>query len=154
MKTRNFCSPLEGRTLNMEEVPDEAFSSRCMGDGFAVELRGNEIAAPFDGIITAVYPTGHAVCMQGDDGIQVMIHAGLDSFRAEGLNQTLVTQGWHVRQGDLLVKTDVEKMKELGISRISPVVFLHQEKIILLKPHVFVHCREAEIIEITTKGTS
>ena len=150
MKTRNFCSPLEGRTLNMEEVPDEAFSSRCMGDGFAVELSGNEIAAPFDGIITAVYPTGHAVCMQGDDGIQVMIHAGLDSFRAEGLNQTLVTQGWHVRQGDLLVKTDVEKMKELGISRISPVVFLHQEKIILLKPHVFVHCREAEIIEITT----
>ena len=48
------------------------------------------------------------------------------------------------------MKTDVEKMKELGISRISPVVFLHQEKIILLKPHVFVHCREAEIIEITT----
>ena len=68
MQTTDFLSPLEGKIVSIEKVPDEAFSSRVMGDGFAVIVSGNDVVAPISGTVTAIYPTGHAVCIEGDSG--------------------------------------------------------------------------------------
>ena len=149
MQTRDFLSPLEGKIVSIEKVPDEAFSSRVMGDGFAVIVSGNNVVAPISGTVTAIYPTGHAVCIEGDSGIQVLIHVGLDSYKVQGLNTIYAVQGQKVKQGDLLVRTNVREMKKRGIQQVSPVVFLHQEKITLLKQDVNVASGENSIVEIS-----
>ena len=126
---KDFSSPLQGRLMTIDEVPDEVFSTRAMGDGFAIEITGNKVTAPMDGTISSVYPTGHAVLMTLDNGIQVMIHVGLDSYKIAGVNTIMCKAEDHVKKGDILVMTDVKKLKANQCSAISPIVFLSQEKV-------------------------
>ncbi|NCB33171.1 MAG: PTS glucose transporter subunit IIA [Erysipelotrichia bacterium] len=133
MKCTDFAMPLGGRLMTIEDVPDEVFSSRSMGDGFAIEVTQDEVRAPMDGLIESVYPTGHAIMMTLDNGIQVMIHVGLESFQIIGLNKVLCKAGDHVKKGDILVRTNVRKLKQKAGTTISPIVFLGGETVTLLK---------------------
>ena len=80
----SFVSPCTRRLRPIEEIPDEVFRSKMMGDGFAVEISDSLVIAPFDGEIVSTYPTRHAIALKNDDGVEVLIHIGLDTVKLEG----------------------------------------------------------------------
>lgn len=144
----NFYSPCEGKIFNIEKFSDEIIASKAMGDGFGVSLSGNEIVAPFDGEVKVLYPTGHAICLESEDGLQVMIHIGIDSFSIQGMNVAHVKVGDKVYIGDKLITTNVKELIEKTGNSETAVVFLGGEQINLLKEDVEIGCLEEGIIEI------
>lgn len=133
MSKIEFLSPCKGEAIRIEEFPDEIISDRAMGDGFGIYLSGNEVVAPFDGEVSVLFPTGHAICLIGDNGLQLMIHIGVDSYQIAGLNKTYVSVGDKVKKGQLLIKTDYKKLKKKTGNTATAIVFLNNEKVELTK---------------------
>ena len=119
-----FVSPVEGKVMELSEVEDKVFSQGSMGNGFAVELTSGTVRAPFSGEVTVVFPTGHAIGMKRADGLEVLIHIGMDTVELNGKGFSLkVKQGDYVSVGDVLVEVDLDYIKSEGKSLVSPVVF-------------------------------
>ena len=119
-----FVSPVEGKVMELSEVEDKVFSQGIMGNGFAVELTSGTVRAPFSGEVTVVFPTGHAIGMKRADGLEVLIHIGMDTVQLNGKGFSLhVKQGDYVNAGDVLVEVDLDYIKSEGKSLVSPVVF-------------------------------
>ena len=122
--TLEFVSPVEGKVMELSEVEDKVFSQGSMGNGFAVELTSGTVRAPFSGEVTVVFPTGHAIGMKRADGLEVLIHIGMDTVQLNGKGFSLhVKQGDYVNAGDVLVEVDLDYIKSEGKSLVSPVVF-------------------------------
>ena len=119
-----FVSPVEGKVMELSEVEDKAFSQGLMGNGFAVELTSGTVRAPFSGEVTVVFPTGHAIGMKRADGLEVLIHIGMDTVELNGKGFSLqVKQGDYVSVGDVLVEVDLDYIQSEGKSLVSPIVF-------------------------------
>ena len=119
-----FVSPVEGKVMELSEVEDKVFSQGIMGNGFAVELTSGTVRAPFSGEVTVVFPTGHAIGMKRADGLEVLIHIGMDTVQLNGKGFSLkVKQGDYVSAGDVLVEVDLDYIKSEGKSLVSPIVF-------------------------------
>lgn len=111
-KKVDFVSPAGGRLMNITEVADPAFSSKMLGDGFAVDLTDGEIGAPFDGEVTAAFPTGHAFGLKRKDGLECLIHVGMDTVQLNGKGfDVKVKQGQMVKKGDTLVVVDLDEVR-------------------------------------------
>lgn len=151
MSKVEFLSPCEGEVIKIEEFPDDVFSEKALGDGFGVNLTGNKIVAPFDAEVTVLYPSGHAVCLAGDNGVKVMIHVGVETYKLDGLNKTYVKVGDRVKKGDLLIKTDVRKMKKKTGNTATAVIFLEGEEVISLKSGTSTKCLNS-VAEIEVKA--
>lgn len=133
-KKTEFVSPMGGRLMPVTEVEDQAFSSKMLGDGFAVDLTDGRVVAPFDGEVTAAFPTGHAYGLKRTDGLECLIHIGMDTVQLEGRGFDVKVQpGDKVKKGQVLVNVDLELVRESGKSLVSPVVFVNGEQITLLK---------------------
>ena len=105
IKKAEFVSPATGKIIPVDQVEDETFASKILGDGFAVELTDGEVIAPFDGEVTAAFPTGHAYGLKREDGLECLIHIGLDTVELNGSGfDVKVKQGDQVKQGQVLVK--------------------------------------------------
>lgn len=129
-----FASPMDGKILPLEEIEDAAFSSKAMGDGFAIELSGDEVVAPVSGEIVMSFPTGHAYGIKSDDGKEILIHIGMDTVELNGEGfDVKVKAGQRVKQGDVLVKVNKDILTSHGKSLVSPVVFTSGEKVELHK---------------------
>ena len=150
MSKIEFLSPCEGEIMNIEKFPDDVFSERALGDGFGVNLTGNKIVAPFDGEVTVMYPSGHAVCLAGDNGVKLMVHVGVETYKLEGLNKTYVKVGDRVKKGDLLIKADVRKMKKKTGNIATAVIFLEGEEVVSLKDGYSAKCLDS-VAEIEVK---
>ena len=119
-----FVSPVEGKVMELSEVEDKVFSQGMMGNGFAVELTSGTVRAPFSGEVTVVFPTGHAIGMKRADGLEVLIHIGMDTVELNGKGFSLqVKQGDYVSVGDVLVEVDLDYIQSEGKSLVSPIVF-------------------------------
>ncbi len=104
----SIVTPVAGELLAIESIDDKVFSSQTMGETFAVYPEDNNIYSPISGEILAVYPTKHAIGIKSTDGIEILIHIGIDTVELEGQGfEALVEKGQQVNQGDLLVKVDV-----------------------------------------------
>lgn len=116
-------SPLTGRMLNLEEVPDPVFSQKMMGDGIAVEPEEGKVVSPVNGEIVQVFPTKHAVGIKAENGAEILIHIGLEtvSMNGEGF-EAHVSEGKKVKVGDPLVTFDIDLVKEKAKSTITPVI--------------------------------
>lgn len=124
----NLKSPLSGKVLPLSDVPDKVFSSGAMGKGLAIDPEKGELIAPADGEITTIFPTGHAVGLTTKDGIEILMHIGMDTVELEGQGfETFVKQGDQVKAGDLLVQFDIEAIKAAGYSVITPIVITNTE---------------------------
>lgn len=124
----NLKSPLSGKVLPLSDVPDKVFSSGAMGKGLAIDPEKGELIAPADGEITTIFPTGHAVGLTTKDGIEILMHIGMDTVELEGQwFETFVKQGDQVKAGDLLVRFDIEAIKAAGYSVITPIVITNTE---------------------------
>lgn len=113
--------------MSLEHVPDDMFSKYLLGDGFAIDLYSGEVVAPFKGKITAIFPGGHALGLRGDQGVDILIHIGLNAVRLRNEPFEIAVQiGEVVEQGQLLVKADLEKFREGNVLPIMPVIFTNQ----------------------------
>lgn len=108
---------VKGSAKRIEDVDDEMFSQKMLGDGIAVVPEDDSVYSPSDGIITAMFPTGHAVGITVDDCCEVLIHIGIDTVEMNGKGfKTYVKQGDSVKQGDRLIEFDRKLVAEAGYS--------------------------------------
>lgn len=143
----SFHSPMSGICMPMEEVEDQAFASKAMGDGFAVELQDTRVLAPFSGTIMVAFPNGHAYGIKADNGKEVLIHIGMDTVELNGEGfHPHVKAGDVVKQGDVLVDVELDVIKRKGKSLVSPVVFTDGTAITLEKQHEKIAAGDAHII--------
>lgn len=116
-------SPMDGEAVDLSEVEDEAFSSGAMGDGIAIVPSKGEVYAPCAGVISAFFPTGHAIGISADNGADILIHVGMDTVKLEGKGfYPAVKEGSRVKKGDLLLKFDLDYIKSQSLSTITPVI--------------------------------
>jgi PTS system beta-glucosides-specific IIC component len=116
-------SPLTGKIVPMTEVPDEVFASGALGKGIAIEPTIGELRAPANGVITTIFPTGHAVGLTTDSGAEILMHIGMDTVELNGEGfEKFVKQDDVVKAGDLLVKFDIEAIKKANKPVVTPIV--------------------------------
>ena len=128
LETVEISSPLTGNVVKLEEVKDNVFSSKVMGDGIAVDPTEGKVYAPFDGVINITFPTKHCVGIHSDHGCDVLIHVGMDTVQLEGKYfEYHVTNEQKVKKGDLLLTFDLDKIKETGYKTITPVVIANTD---------------------------
>ncbi len=119
-----IASPIEGKLLPITEVPDQVFSGKMMGDGFAIEPTDGTVVSPVDGEIVNVFPTKHAIGIQSAGGREILIHFGIDTVKLNGQGfEVFVAQGDKVTQGQPLMKVDLDFVKNNAPSVITPIVF-------------------------------
>ncbi len=122
-------SPLTGRALAMASVPDPVFASGAMGKGVAVDPTVGKVFAPFDGKVVTVLPSKHAVGLISSDGVELLIHVGIDTVQLKGEHYTShVTAKQQVKKGDLLLEFDIAAIKAAGYSTVTPVIVTNSKK--------------------------
>lgn len=118
-----ICAPLTGTLLPLASVKDEVFASGAMGDGIAIEPADGNVYAPADGILTVVFPTGHAFGLKSSDGAEILVHIGMDTVSLNGRGfDVKKKQGDAVRKGDLIVTFDKELLEKEGYCITTPVI--------------------------------
>ena len=118
-----IASPMSGHVLPLEQVSDEVFAEKMIGDGAAVIPEEPYVYAPGDGEITLLYPTGHAIGMKLKDGTELLIHVGIDTVKLDGAGfETLVALGQKVQKGEALLKLDLPYLNAHARSMESPVL--------------------------------
>lgn len=122
-RTITINSPMNGIVKDLSEVDDPMFSEKVLGNGVAIESKDGKVYAPFDGIVMSLFPTRHAIGLLSTDGVEMLIHIGLDTVKLEGKYFTAhVKQDQKVKQGDLLIEFDQEEIKAAGYDTIVPVI--------------------------------
>ncbi len=123
LKQEVILSPLTGSVLPLSEVDDVVFASEAMGKGIAIEPTVGKAVSPVNGTITTIFPTGHAIGITSTDGVEILIHIGINTVQLNGQHYTPhVKQDDVVKQGDVLVEFDIEKIKEAGYPVTTPVI--------------------------------
>lgn len=131
-------SPLEGKLIPMTEVPDETFASKALGDGVAVIPERGCVYAPFDGEVEMVYDTKHAIGLAREDGMEILIHVGINTVELGGKYYTeKVSNGQKIKKGDLLLEFDMDEIAKAGYSLVTPVIITNSDEYegLTLKEH-------------------
>ena len=126
--SEEILSLTNGEILELSQVPDDVFSSKLMGDGFAIKSNDGIICSPVDGTVEVIFPTKHAVIIKSTAGKEVLIHMGIETVKLEGKGFELFTNvGDKVSAGDKLAKMDLKYIEENATSSITPVIFTNLE---------------------------
>lgn len=122
-------SPVKGKVVNLETVPDSMFSSKMLGDGVAIEIEEDVICAPQDGVIKVLFETKHAFVIETKEGAEILVHIGLDTvdLKGEGF-QAIASVEDKVKAGDPIVKVDRQLIKSKGFNLITMIVITNVEK--------------------------
>lgn len=121
-------APLHGRKIPLEEVPDDVFSEKMLGEGFAVDPSEGNIYAPVDGTVSAVFDTKHALAFVSEKGTEVLVHIGIDTVQLKGKYYHIgVEAGQKVAVGELVGTFELEEIKKAGYSPITPVIISNTE---------------------------
>ena len=122
-------SPVNGKVILLSEVKDEAFAAEALGKGIAIVPRDGKICAPCDGVVSALFPTGHAVGITSAEGAEVLIHVGMDTVKLNGAGFTVhVSEGQRIKAGDLLMEADLEVIMRAGYDTTTPVIITNTEE--------------------------
>ena len=114
-KTISLKAVEDGRTIPMDEVNDQTFAQELLGPGIAIVPSNGTVVSPINGTIATVMDTKHAVCIQGEDGLELIVHAGLDTVELNGkYYQTYKEIGDQVKAGDVLLEFDLEEITKAG----------------------------------------
>ena len=116
-------NPLSGKVLTLSKVEDAVFSSGAMGNGIAIDPTDNKVYAPFDGTVEFIAETKHAIGLKSDDGVELLIHVGMDTVKMNGKGFDVKTKvNERVKEGDSLLEFDRNEIQKEGYSLITPVV--------------------------------
>lgn len=126
---------MNGKVVPLEQVPDEAFSGKVLGDGCAIEPTDGKLYAPCDGVIDTVFDTCHAVNMRSDQGAELLLHVGIDTVKLGGKYFTAhVQDGQQVKTGDLLLSFDADKIRQAGYQLTTPLIVCNSEDYSKMEP--------------------
>ena len=121
-------SPISGKVIELEKVDDPVFSSGAMGKGIAIEPMDNKVYAPFNGTIEFIAETKHAIGLLSEDGVEVLIHVGMDTVKMQGRGFNVKTSvNSKIKAGDLLLEFDRNAIEKEGYSLITPVVITNAD---------------------------
>ena len=128
-------APASGQIKDIETVSDPVFSEKMMGDGIAIQYEGGDIKAPVSGTLTTIIlPSCHAFGICGDNGIEILVHVGLETVNLKGEGfKLLKKQGDHVEQGESILSVDYELLKSKGLNLITPVVVTNSNEFEIIK---------------------
>ncbi|EOW3888451.1 glucose-specific PTS transporter subunit IIBC [Staphylococcus pseudintermedius] len=116
-------APCDGEVIPLSEVPDQVFSGGMMGDGVGFIPRQSEIVVPFHGKVKALFPTKHAIGIESTDGVELLIHIGIDTVKLNGEGfESFVKVGDEVAEGQLLMKVDLEYLQQHAPSIVTPMI--------------------------------
>lgn len=121
-------APIEGKAVPISEVSDPTFGEEILGKGIAIIPKVGKAVAPADGVINIMFDTKHAISMTTDDGVEILIHIGLDTVKLGGEHFiSHVKADDKVKAGDLLLEFDIDKIQEAGYDIISPIVICNTQ---------------------------
>ncbi|BEO12467.1 PTS N-acetylglucosamine transporter subunit IIABC [Serratia marcescens] len=116
-------APVTGEVVALDQVPDEAFASKAVGDGLAIRPTDSIVVAPADGTVVKIFNTNHAFCLETDKGAEIVVHMGIDTVALEGQGfKRLVEEGAEVKAGQPILELDLDYLNANARSMISPVV--------------------------------
>ena len=128
-ESKEIESPLTGTIIPLSEVHDEVFASEMMGKGCAIIPEEGKVYAPFDGKVVGLLDSHHAVGMESADGVEVLIHVGMDTVKLNGRCFTIhVEEGEQVKKGQLLLEFDIPGIKEAGYEVTTPVIITNSDE--------------------------
>lgn len=129
-KQFEIVSPMNGTSIPISEVEDDAFSQKMLGDGVAVIPDGGEVVSPVDGEIIQVFDTLHAYGVRSDDGAEILIHIGINTVELKGKGfKSFVGNGQKVRKGDKIAEVDINLLKENGYLLQTPVILTNIDSV-------------------------
>ncbi|SHJ62624.1 PTS sugar transporter subunit IIA [Paramaledivibacter caminithermalis] len=146
-----FVAPLSGKLLSLEYVPDDMFSKKLMGEGFAIDPADGEVVSPVNGKIETLFPTKHAIGIISENGHKILIHFGIDTVNLKGRGfKPLVKQGDIVKVGQPILSVNLIEVKAKATSIITPIIFtnLLQEEKLFFKMGLDVKAGQGQIINI------
>ena len=127
-KRRYLYAVARGKTDSVEKIPDEAFSSGMLGIGYSIEPQDGTFFCPVSGKIGNIAPSGHAYTLTTKDGVDVLVHIGVDTVSLGGDGFTpMVSSGQSVRAGDVLANVDLSKIKNKGLPTVTAVLITNPE---------------------------
>ncbi|STQ69995.1 EIICBA-Glc [Hafnia alvei] len=147
-------SPITGEVIALDQVPDEAFASKAVGDGVAVRPTDKTVVSPARGTIVKIFNTNHAFCLETDEGAEVVVHMGIDTVALNGQGfKRLVEEGAEVKAGQPILEMDLEYLNANARSMISPVVVSNIDDFGGLKALAAGHvvAGETKLYDITAK---
>ena len=122
---------ISGKCIPLEEVKDEVFASKAMGDGVAIVPESSEVVAPCDGSLRLVANTGHAFGMVSNDGVEILIHIGIDTVKLDGKGfDVLAKQGEEVKKGQPIIRFDPDIMKDNNLDMTTMMILLSKDVMI------------------------
>jgi glucose-specific phosphotransferase system IIA component len=128
-------SPLSGKLIPLSEVPDATFAQGMIGPGVGIEPNSNTVVAPFDGTVVNLFHTKHAIGLESDQGVELLIHIGIDTVKMQGRGfQAFVQQGDKVKAGQKLLEFDLDLVRKEAKSIITPVIVTNGAQYKSLKP--------------------
>lgn len=121
-------APLAGRALPLSKVSDAVFSQKVMGDGLAIQPSEGKVYAPFDGEVASLFETKHAIGLLGDNGMELLIHIGIDTVNLQGqYYEAHVQTGDRIRKGDLLISFDKDAIEKAGYETVTPIILTNTD---------------------------
>ena len=137
-----------GKVVALNEVPDDCFAQKIMGDGMAIEIENENIVAPVNGEVIMTFPTKHAIGIKTSNGSEILIHLGINTVELNGEGfENFVNIGDKVKTGDLIAKVDINYIKKNNKSLISPIIVTSKENIKILAKNSNVKINE-DIFEV------
>ncbi|MBW7571583.1 PTS sugar transporter subunit IIA [Caproiciproducens faecalis] len=129
-KKRTILAQQTGKVILLAEVPDPVFANKILGDGIAIQPTANEVYSPVSGTIAQIAHTLHAIGIESDDGIEVLVHLGIDTVKLNGEGFTChVEVGQHVAAGEKVMDMDIQAITEKGYSTISPCIITNLDTV-------------------------
>ncbi|MGL5821241.1 MAG: PTS sugar transporter subunit IIA [Sarcina sp.] len=136
-KELKLIAPIDGKTIDLVNVPDPVFSQKMAGDGVAIETTGDIIVAPCDGELSLIFKTNHAFAMTLENGVELLVHIGIDtvSLNGEGFER-LVESGQQVTIGTPIIKINRKFIEDKGLSLLTPVLITNPDAVKGISPIV------------------
>ena len=122
-------SPMNGKVIELKEVPDEAFAQKMVGDGCAIEPDKGVICSPIEGQLMNIFPTNHAIIFETIDGLEMIVHFGIDTVKLDGKGFQKLREPGPIKVGDEIVKYNLDEIKDGVPSTKSPIIINNMEKV-------------------------
>lgn len=128
-KNIKIYAPLTGEYVKIEDIPDPVFAQKMMGEGFGINPTEGEVVSPIEGKVDNVFPTKHAVGLKAENGLELLVHIGLDTVQLDGKGfEVLVESGDDIKIGDPLIRFDLEYINNIAKSIISPIIITNSDQ--------------------------
>lgn len=133
-KREVLVAPISGNTIDLAEVPDQVFAEKVAGDGVGIDSTGDIVMAPADGVVALIFDTNHAFAMILENGIEVLVHIGIDTVELNGMGfKRLIGEGVKVKAGEHIIEIDRKVIKAKGYSLDTLVLITNPDKLKSIK---------------------